>query len=602
MLKEEIVEKISKYFKLTSYEAEKIYEDVFSIIVSGVKDDNVVDLTNFGEFISKQTNGNGKEMNGYKKTVEFLPLSSVEDELRHAVPFSMKDYSQSLQAPVYDQPVEHSKPVDTTFEPQPETPKVVEEIEAKAPVAEENKPNPLEEELMKKREEIISRMSKPNEVIETSPAEQKTSTYEFKPSPTFTPSKIEEPQTSGIEAFKTPEPERKDLDELDSLSKKSFSDFLSETHEEKPPLVVPVPLMQPSPEPIQSVIPPSVVELHQEITSSTPVHEVQTYPTQETPPKPIEESVNGNGSSGEYRATDNSYYIWYKDVEANATETQNLSYEYELLYQATKEAEYKSKLKIYVSTFIVFFSIVLVLLIFSPVIYKVFFKPVDAPPPKVETLNGENPPMDQSSTGTDNSTQQQTFSGQNTTGQTQTDNGNVTPPVTQQNTSPDQSNANQNNTNSNPPQQQQPQQETQKQEPQQQQQPPPQEQKQTQPPPQQQTTQPKLDGVTKNAMGWIDDKFKVIYVQLDNGKFTIQESAWDSDAKASKRISTVDGYKISGISGNVVKADLGDKGVWYRARFGEFSTIEEARSKAEELRNKEKFKLQASLLFFLLYT
>ena len=40
-------------------------------------------------------------------------------------------------------------------------------------------------------------------------------------------------------------------------------------------------------------------------------------------------------------------------------------------------------------------------------------------------------------------------------------------------------------------------------------------------------------------MGWIDENNKVIYVQLENGKFTIQESAWDSDAKANKRISNV---------------------------------------------------------------
>ena len=101
-------------------------------------------------------------------------------------------------------------------------------------------------------------------------------------------------------------------------------------------------------------------------------------------------------------------------------------------------------------------------------------------------------------------------------------------------------------------------------------------------------------------MGWLDDYNKVIYVQLDNGKFTIQESAWDSDAKANKRISAVGGL-VPGLKGSVLKVDLGSKGTWYRARFGEFSTIEEAKQKAEELRNKEKSRLHAMLLTFFLY-
>jgi cell division protein FtsN len=131
-------------------------------------------------------------------------------------------------------------------------------------------------------------------------------------------------------------------------------------------------------------------------------------------------------------------------------------------------------------------------------------------------------------------------------------------------------------------------------------------QQQTSQPPQQQTQtqqnpEPKLDGVTKNSMGWMDDKLKVIYVKLDNGKYTIQESAWDSDAKASKRISTVSAYNIGGLSGTVFKVDLGDKGTWFRARFGEFASLEEAKAKAEELRNKERMKFQAALLLFLLY-
>ena len=61
MIKKEIVEKISKYFKLTEFEAEKVYDDIFSIIMTGVKEDNIVDIADFGEFIIKY---NGKNGNG----------------------------------------------------------------------------------------------------------------------------------------------------------------------------------------------------------------------------------------------------------------------------------------------------------------------------------------------------------------------------------------------------------------------------------------------------------------------------------------------------------------------------------------------------------
>ena len=53
MLKQEIIEKITKYFKLTHYDAEKIYDDIFQSIMKGVKDDNIAEISNLGEFILK---------------------------------------------------------------------------------------------------------------------------------------------------------------------------------------------------------------------------------------------------------------------------------------------------------------------------------------------------------------------------------------------------------------------------------------------------------------------------------------------------------------------------------------------------------------------
>src|SRR5437870_2511485 len=81
MIKQEIIEKISRYFKMTQFEAEKIYDDIFSIVIQGVKDDNIVDLTNFGEFIIKYNNGKEGNVHEYKKTVEFLATSKLEEDI-----------------------------------------------------------------------------------------------------------------------------------------------------------------------------------------------------------------------------------------------------------------------------------------------------------------------------------------------------------------------------------------------------------------------------------------------------------------------------------------------------------------------------------------
>jgi hypothetical protein len=100
----------------------------------------------------------------------------------------------------------------------------------------------------------------------------------------------------------------------------------------------------------------------------------------------------------------------------------------------------------------------------------------------------------------------------------------------------------------------------------------------------QQPVQPNnIAGVTKTGNVWKDEANGVVYLQLENGKFTIQESAWDSDAKASNRLSIVE-KKVPGLKGSVVKVDLGSKGIWYRAMFGEFTTLQEAKSKADELK------------------
>lgn len=629
MLKEEIIEKISKYFKLTSFEAEKIYNDIFSIIVSGVKHDNIVDVTNFGEFIIKYNNGNGDpEKTPYKKTVEFLATSKLEDDINQSTfdtgniisPVSQKadEISNIKETPVKEVIKEQVSdkaadinPVKPIIVAEPhikEQPQIFQKpVTVEKPVQELNTPafsstsgnvssNPVEEEMRRKREEILHKISKPMTFDEIKKAEKEyvkpviEPVKEEKIEAVVIPENIT-PIVKPIEVPKIiPEPvAEKKTEEIEDFSKKTFADFFTEVKDEH--ATVPAGMeekTQKIEEPVHNVIPPSVVELHNEITNASQ-HETMAFPTLETAKsKVLTTNGNGNGvSTGEYRANDNSYYIWYKDVEANTTDTQNLSYEYELLYQATKEAEYKSKLKIYVTTFIIFFSIILVLLIFSPVIYKIFFKPVEAPQTeKVE----ENPQVNSEQSNQNNN---------NVQPEQQQANTNVTPPPVTNNETPNNNQQPPVNTTENKTEQpKQEQQQTSSQPPQQQEQ---KQQQQPQQPQQQQTTEPKIEGVTKNSMGWMDDKYKVIYIKLDNGKFTIQESAWDSDTKAGKRISTVSAYNIGGLKGSVLKVDLGEKGTWFRARFGEFTSLEEARQKAEELRNKERMKLQAAVLLFLLY-
>lgn len=598
MLKKEIVEKISKYFKLTEFEAERVYDDIFSIIINGVKEDNIVDIANFGEFIVKYNNGkdeNGDNGSEYKKTVEFLASSNIEDELN-------QDLSTAKPPAAMQTGGEVSKD-------------------------ESSSGFSIEDELRRKREEIISKITGPVQKktperelgkregekedeakTEKKVEEKKEETVKEKPAVPVSEIKEEKPAgekerivhpTEEKPTEEKPSEEKeavKDTDKDEDMSSKTFSDYFSEVEGEKP-----------APEK-KDVIPKSAVLLHNEITGGTETPGETGVPGGQFPQTEPEKQtlLPVDEKASEHVAEDNSYYIWYKDSESNPIDTQTLSYEYELLYQATKEAEYKSKLKIYVTSFILFFSIVLILLLFSPLLYKLFFSPVEiqriensqntpdiseqkAIPnviqekdasqqtlntPPVETSNNtqsqqetQKPEIQQQVTQQQN----QTKVDQNSDNKNQDDQKTVTPPVTkqenkiQQQTSLEQAGKQQNN-------------QTQK-----------------------QKFNNKLEGVTKNSLGWMDEKLKVIYIQLENGKFTIQESAWDSNSKASKRISTIESYGIKGLKGNVVKADLGAKGTWYRARFGEFSTLEEAHRKAAELRGKENMKLAMLFMSFLMF-
>ncbi|MEO8513282.1 MAG: SPOR domain-containing protein [Ignavibacteria bacterium] len=627
MIKQEIIEKICKYFKLTTFEAEKIYDDIFAGIIQGVKEDNIADITNLGEFIIKY---NSSDL-ANKKTVEFLPTLSLEEEInqrsfeeqRQFEPSKFTNPEEQVIPPVEKNILQTSTvQTITTSEKTTESPEK-KEINVSEPVnydvenslneTSADEKHTVEDDIKKKREEILSKITTPRvestntvippvvippvaNTVEEAKEEIIEAKYNIKEKTEEIFAKNEEISQKVTENITDINKDNKK--EVEEVTEKSFSDYFTEISKEEhsftgqihnssvPP---PPPVVESNVKPpVENAIPPSAVELHKEITGDN--SKTNEYQTTINPLPYANGNGNGNGNNFEHRLQDNSYYIWYKDSEPNTNDTQTMSYEYELLYQATKEAEYKSKLRIYVTTFIMFFSIVLILLIFSPVIYKYFFTPKEEQ--KTEEVQDET-----SSTQQDNSTQNTNQASVNSL-------DNQAPSNTQQNTS------GQNTTQEQPKQEvtpgvtEQPKKEEPKNEQPKQDQPKQIEPKKVEPkkeqPVQQNNTQ-SVPGVTKSSMGWIDEGNKVIYIQLDNGKFTIQESAWDSDAKANKRLSSV-GAIVPGLKGNVIKVDLGSKGTWYRARFGEFTTIEEAQKKAGELRSKEKNRLQALLLTFLLYT
>jgi nucleoid DNA-binding protein len=576
MIKQEIIEKISKFFRLTEFEAERVYDDIFSIIMSGVKEDNVVDVSNLGEFIIKHETGEtGSETvsMGYEKNVEFLPSSVLEDELnqgtsgwqpiqRFMEPQRPSEIEQSeieeheinqseIEQPAKEQPEIEQPTMEQTEIKQPE----IKQSDSETPRVENTSGTSIEEELRRRREEILSKITGPifsetsqtekeeakgEEIPQAEEEEQAIKQDEDKEEPVKTETNEQVAAGEKTSGEKTGLPAELEED----LSHKSFSDYFSEVSPEGKTLSDEKPVERVK----ESVIPESAVLLHNEITAP-PAQETASEQPEQAPAPVMEKSA-------EHRAIDNSYYIWYKDSESNPIDTQTLSYEYELLYQATKEAEYKSKLKIYVTTFILFFSLVLALLIFSPILYKIFFSPGESDIPGIESIQEETPDVSLQKAipnviqDSPPQTQQGDSTKAITTPQTGTEKNQQSPPITQ-----DEKITPQQLTSENADQQQ-PKVET------------------------------KLEGVTKNAVGWVDAKNKVIYIQLENGKYAIQESSWNSEGKANARISMIESLGIKDLNGSTSKIDLGAKGMWFRVRLGGFSTLEEARKKAEELNTK----------------
>lgn len=599
-MKQEIIEKISKYFKLTNYEAEKIYEDIFSGIIKGVREDNIASISNLGEFIIKFNSGEMQQ----SKTVEFLPISSLEEEINQrsfeeSRTFDPLEYfapaaeTESEFAPAGNISTENPEKELTAdseersnesdsgiIDEHPEV-KLYEDKPAVEKMYTENSieedRSAVEDDIRKKRENILSKIIKPKEEdhnVPEIPEHEESAVFPKVTAPVFLSSEesnlskeetisnssgtIDETTSILNEEIKNTAKENEELNPVSEHRASSFSDFFTEINEKGKTVPGKYDNIVPPPE---SVIPPVAVELHNQITGD----QSRNLNFQAPLGEPVLKNGDGaglgiiNGEGMENKPGDNSYYIWYKDSEPNTNDTQTMSYEYELLYQATKEAEYKSKLRIYVTTFILFFSVVLVLLIFSPVIYKYFFTPRETDQTTEDVQNDAGIINETNTSSIEN--QASVNSLQN---ESQNTSGVTTPTGTNEQGKTDSAGQNQSG--------QQPKQEQLKHE----------EQKNQQP-----VEQSTVAGVSKNSAGWKDDVTGIIYIQLENGKFAFQESSWDSDAKANQRLNKV-GSIITGLKGSVVKIDLGAIGIWYRTLVGEFATLKEAKDKADELRSKEK--------------
>lgn len=113
-----------------------------------------------------------------------------------------------------------------------------------------------------------------------------------------------------------------------------------------------------------------------------------------------------------------------------------------------------------------------------------------------------------------------------------------------------------------------------------------------------------VEGLSVNNLGFTDLKNNVIYVNMPNGMYTIQESSWNVEEKAVNRIMRINSLAITYSDGSKVetmieKVDLPIKGIWYRMRIGEFASIKDAIVVAEQIRAEENNK-NISELFILL--
>jgi len=99
----------------------------------------------------------------------------------------------------------------------------------------------------------------------------------------------------------------------------------------------------------------------------------------------------------------------------------------------------------------------------------------------------------------------------------------------------------------------------------------------------------RTEGFGTSSPGFSDHINNVIYVNLPNGMISIQESSWNTEEKAENRAAWINslGYMYSDgtrVESVIIKADLNQRGVWYRTMIGEFVSIEDAVGITEQIR------------------
>ena len=91
--------------------------------------------------------------------------------------------------------------------------------------------------------------------------------------------------------------------------------------------------------------------------------------------------------------------------------------------------------------------------------------------------------------------------------------------------------------------------------------------------------EPKQDLTLPHTLGFISQKQKFILIQEKDG-YWIQAGSYKEKSKAEIILSQIE---KKGIKGEIKEADLGEKGIYYRVRFGSFGSQEEAKQKTTGL-------------------
>lgn len=253
-----------------------------------------------------------------------------------------------------------------------------------------------------------------------------------------------------------------------------------------------------------------------------------------------------------YMKDDGGYYIWFKDSAAADVDASHITSEHELLYQGKHYPRRKSKLSLYVTAYSICLVIVITMLIMSPFL--------SAPLHMNNMLHAESPTSHAKSQL--QAKAMGNMDGIPADGHTNDYISNEIPlgPPTMEQYLAELNTTSVNSTSINVPST---------------------------------DIKPitKLPAIlndtarfTQNSIGITDKLYNVIYVQQNDGGFSVQESSWSNGDAAMNRIKELTSLNIPKTKPYISKAELQDKGIRYRVVVGEFKTLDEAIKAAGKLR------------------